>query len=441
MLKKYDVIVVGAGPAGLMAAKAAAENGLKVALLERKNILHKIHRSDGGGLDLQDYTFGQVAGYNERNKRICFPVSGFTIPYDGPNTDMHGFQLHSPGGKRILFGDWQKVNKKGAETRVGIALSKEILLEQLREEAETYNVEIFPGTNVTDIRKRNDIIEVEGGGRNFEGVFVIAADGINSRVARILGFNRQRTFSGTLVDVTWAMEGEIPIDRGSFNFVLAEEGTFYVVPCYRKDLYHVGTFSFKTQQNHNALIEKFTKKHKTYAAWFEKAKKVGTTTCVGNELAPIKEPFKDNVLLVGDAAWVREFSNPAAFCAGWKAAQAVTIALIDQKYNREGVASYLQWWEENVYDPHGKLEQLPAPDLLQGVLQGDEIDYLVSLVEKPFPATMSFFKLFSGIGTTYAELFPRIEKERPEIMAKLYEMRSKLEESLAIQRKAGFANK
>ena len=32
----YDLIVVGAGPAGLMAAKTAGEQGLKVALLERK---------------------------------------------------------------------------------------------------------------------------------------------------------------------------------------------------------------------------------------------------------------------------------------------------------------------------------------------------------------------------------------------------------------------
>ena len=37
MAKKYDVIVVGAGPAGFLAAKAAGENGFEVALLERKS--------------------------------------------------------------------------------------------------------------------------------------------------------------------------------------------------------------------------------------------------------------------------------------------------------------------------------------------------------------------------------------------------------------------
>ena len=46
----YDVIVVGAGPAGLMAARTAAENGLRVALLERKTDIPKMRRLDGGAI-------------------------------------------------------------------------------------------------------------------------------------------------------------------------------------------------------------------------------------------------------------------------------------------------------------------------------------------------------------------------------------------------------
>ena len=35
-IRKYDVTVVGIGPGGLMAARTAAENNLKVLLIERK---------------------------------------------------------------------------------------------------------------------------------------------------------------------------------------------------------------------------------------------------------------------------------------------------------------------------------------------------------------------------------------------------------------------
>ena len=36
MTELYDVLIVGAGPGGAMAAKVAGENGLKAALIERK---------------------------------------------------------------------------------------------------------------------------------------------------------------------------------------------------------------------------------------------------------------------------------------------------------------------------------------------------------------------------------------------------------------------
>ena len=44
MKKLYDVVVVGAGPCGALAARIAAENGLDVAMLERKTDVSVIRR-------------------------------------------------------------------------------------------------------------------------------------------------------------------------------------------------------------------------------------------------------------------------------------------------------------------------------------------------------------------------------------------------------------
>ncbi|MBT3861719.1 MAG: FAD-dependent oxidoreductase, partial [Nitrosopumilus sp.] len=43
----YDLVVVGAGPAGSSAAFAAAKNGIKVALLEKENSIAETVRTSG----------------------------------------------------------------------------------------------------------------------------------------------------------------------------------------------------------------------------------------------------------------------------------------------------------------------------------------------------------------------------------------------------------
>lgn len=43
---KYDLIVIGGGPAGLVAAKTAAEDGLKVLLVERMSDITATPRTD-----------------------------------------------------------------------------------------------------------------------------------------------------------------------------------------------------------------------------------------------------------------------------------------------------------------------------------------------------------------------------------------------------------
>ena len=66
-MKKYDLIVVGAGPAGLLAAKAAGDAGLEVALVDRKSDLTHLDRLCGQTLvSLNDYYFDDLVYYNRR---------------------------------------------------------------------------------------------------------------------------------------------------------------------------------------------------------------------------------------------------------------------------------------------------------------------------------------------------------------------------------------
>ena len=74
----------------------------------------------------------------------------------------------------------------------GISYDKEILLRCLLEEVEEAGVKVFPGINVSDISATAEGVKLSGSGKTFESFYTIAADGANSRIAKSLGFNKDR---------------------------------------------------------------------------------------------------------------------------------------------------------------------------------------------------------------------------------------------------------
>ena len=118
MAKKFDLIVVGGGTSGLEAAKTAAENGLTVALLERKTDPGKIQRSCA-----QMFLMNMDSFYNERmyfsreTKKWVFPVNNFTVNYPGTYREFYGCHFIAPNAEdRIEIGDYE-ANASGRESR------------------------------------------------------------------------------------------------------------------------------------------------------------------------------------------------------------------------------------------------------------------------------------------------------------------------------------
>jgi len=81
---KYDIIVIGGGPAGMMAAGRAAECGARVALFEKNDSLgRKLLLTGGGRCNLTNATFDRnlfLSKFHGAVKFLHSPLSTFGIP-------------------------------------------------------------------------------------------------------------------------------------------------------------------------------------------------------------------------------------------------------------------------------------------------------------------------------------------------------------------------
>jgi 2-polyprenyl-6-methoxyphenol hydroxylase-like FAD-dependent oxidoreductase len=96
--------------------------------------------------------------------------------------------MFSPGMKKMQFGNGEE--KKTAP--IAVSYDKEILIKDLLQEIKCDHVDVFAGTEYTDMQFGPGTIVVQAGEKVFQSSFVIAADGTNSRVVQKLGYNNNR---------------------------------------------------------------------------------------------------------------------------------------------------------------------------------------------------------------------------------------------------------
>ncbi len=425
MAKKYDVIIVGAGPAGFMAARTAGEYGLDVALLDKKSDITSFNRTGAQTLvSMTEPYLGNLVALNSRDNRISLSPAGFSLKYDGPHTNMYAWSFYAPSGHPVRLGVADEGRKIGDPARIGAAIDKEILFQNLLEEVKAVSVDVFPGINVQKVITTADSVTAEGNGQSFEGRYLIAADGVNSRVAEVMGFNKDRYYYCNLYALSYYLSGvEMPEpEQVSLVWAYGKEGAFrcFIMPRPIKGEYYLLLLTVDPRVNLEAGVDYFMTEA-ICAPWFKKAKKLKAFSAVCNCYSPIIEPYKDRVLVAGDVGATQELENNGAMVSGWKAGQAISTAVQEENLGLEvtGVSQYINWWKEAyIRDcPHEiYMTGMSMPYILP---TAEDINYVYSHITEPGAACWNPYTASKSLRESMAKAVAITQRERPDIFKKL----------------------
>ena len=170
MKTDYDVIVVGAGPAGSMTAKHAAKKGARVLMIEKRQEI-------GASLRCAE-------GVNKKG----LAKAGVPVDKRWVSADIAGAKLVSPGGK--VF----RIDESQAGAEVGLVLERHLFDKAMAADAARAGAEIWLKTAAVDVIKEGDkVVGVkarrEGEPITLNAGCVVAADGFESQVARWAGID------------------------------------------------------------------------------------------------------------------------------------------------------------------------------------------------------------------------------------------------------------
>jgi len=166
---KFNVVVVGAGPGGSMAAKTAAEAGLDVVMLEkRQEIGDPIRCAEGvGKRDLCD---------------IVKPDPQWIA------AEVKGFRVYAPNGTSLVMSE----DKGGAE--VGYVLERKIFDRALAMNAASAGAKVMVKTRALGLLHKDGVpcgVSAMRMGEpiQIEAPLIIGADGVESKVGRWAGID------------------------------------------------------------------------------------------------------------------------------------------------------------------------------------------------------------------------------------------------------------
>jgi flavin-dependent dehydrogenase len=340
---KYDLIVVGGGPGGLMAALSAAEDGMKVALVEkRKSIADTITPS----LQIlyvkpisqlaSGKTYADPITVEMGATSACFHnhTLGFSLEYKGQLKPYLNWFHVSPGGNVIS-------RFKPYDTPWGFFYQKNVFCNELYGRGETAGVTFRLATIAESAEDTPSGVRVAirnaDGNETLEAANIIAADGVPSRIADSLGFGATRkVLAAGRSGAAYVCDGlESPFPAGTLMA--------YTIPSLTTTRNIVVGQMADSMNRIGGLTTKWEDivKHPTFTPLLKHARLVSKPAWLFDVRTPIQAPAAGNAVVVGDAAAPAESWIMGAVACGYQAVKAIQ----KERNGQPGYKDYNAWWQ------------------------------------------------------------------------------------------------
>ncbi len=276
---KYDVVVIGAGPGGSLAAKTSAENGLSVLLVEkRQEIGAPVRCAEGiGKKDLERFV--------EVKKKFIA-------------AEVVGAKIYAPDGTEITLAEEMAGNE------VGYVLERKIFDRHLAKLAAKAGADVIVKTTAIGMKRTKDGVRVRlrrmGEEFEVECKIVIGADGVESRVGKWAGIDTTLKLDEIESCVQYLMTG-IDFDPEYCHFwfgnKIAPGGYVWLFPKGNGSAnVGIGVMPSMAERHPKAYLDEFVEER------YQNGKIVEVVAGAVPVKGEIETAVADNVMLVGDAA-------------------------------------------------------------------------------------------------------------------------------------------
>lgn len=386
-MNDYDIVVVGAGPAGSSTARWAARNGARVLMLEKRQEI------------------GSPVRCGEGISRAWLDSVDLKLDSKSVACEVKGAKIISPNGTPFYL------SEKMAGNEVGIVLDRVFFDKLLAKNAVKAGADLMLKTSVTGLLKENGRVRGVklnsfGHTREIRCGCVVGADGFESQVGRWAGINT----SLAPRDVTTCLQYRLTnIDQEHeycqfFLGSVAPGGYVWVFPK-DEDTANVGLGVQLSKLKEPGEVKKYLDRFIEKQPGLRKGRPLEVVSGAVSVCAPIDQTVTDGLLLVGDSARQIDpitgggISNSCR--AGKVAGEVLAKATKEMDFSAKSLQRYENGWRDLLED-HLYRNWMAKEKLV--TLGDDTFDKIIATLNEVGVEKMSTFAILKAVEKKHPDL-------------------------------------